>query len=120
MDMALDTQPSPLVSSNDVNGTTVYSREGDRIGEIDHLMIDKETGKVSYAVMSFGGFLGIGEEHYPVPWAKLHYDPRKGGFQTDISEDQVKGAPEWSGSWRDDREWERRAHDHFMVPYYWI
>ena len=52
-----------LVSSNDVNGTDVYARDGASIGTIDHLMIDKQSGKVAYAVMGFGGFLGLGEEH---------------------------------------------------------
>jgi len=55
-----------LVSSDDVNGTEVYSREGTQIGSIDHPMIDKQSGKVVYAVMDFGGFLGIGEDYHPV------------------------------------------------------
>lgn len=109
-----------LVSSSDVNGTEVYGNDGTNIGSIDHLMIDKESGKVAYAVMGFGGFLGLGEEHHPVPWNKLRYDTSKGGFVTDITEQEVKGAPERQGDWRSDREWERRAHDHYGVPHYWI
>lgn len=109
-----------LVSSSDVNGTEVYSREGSNIGSIDHLMIDKQSGKVAYAVMGFGGFLGLGEEHYPVPWGKLNYDTNKQGFVTDITEQEVLGAPERTGDWYADREWERRTHDHYGVPSYWI
>lgn len=119
--MALDTNtPATLVSSNDVNGTAVYGTGGDKVGEIDHLMIDKQTGKVSYAVMGFGGFLGLGEEHYPVPWQKLTYDTSKGGFVTDISKEQLEGAPERRSDWHRDRDWEQRTHDHYMVPYYWM
>ena len=87
------TSHSSLVSSSDVNGTNVYSRDGTHIGSIDHLTIDKQSGKVAYAVMGFGGFLGLGEDHHPVPWGKLEYDTTKEGFVTDITEEQVKGAP---------------------------
>lgn len=120
--MTTDTQTASasLVSSDDVNGTAVYSRDGTHIGSIDHLMIDKKSGKVGWAVMGFGGFLGMGEEHYPVPWAKLSYDTSKDGFVTDITEEQVKGAPERHDTWYDDREWERRAYDHYGAPLYWI
>ena len=114
------TSHSSLVSSSDVNGTTVYSRDGTHIGSIDHLMIDKQSGKVAYAVMGFGGFLGLGEDHHPGPWGKLEYDTSKYGFMTDITEQQVKGAPTRSDGWVTDREWERRTHEHYMVPNYWI
>ena len=57
-----------LISSDKVEGTTVYNRNGDNIGSINHLMIDKVSGQVEYAVMSTGGFLGIGESYSPVPW----------------------------------------------------
>jgi hypothetical protein len=60
-----------LISSNDVEGTTVYDPSGTKIGEIDHLMIDKVSGNVRYAVMSFGGFWGLGHSHYPLPWNAL-------------------------------------------------
>lgn len=59
-----------LVSSDDVDGTDVYGNDGAHIGTIDHLMIDKQSGRVAYAVMGFGGFLGLGEDHHPVPWGK--------------------------------------------------
>jgi sporulation protein YlmC with PRC-barrel domain len=110
---------SSLVSSENVNGTSVYDVNDEKIGEIDHLMIEKKSGVVTYAVMTFGGFLGIGEEEYPVPWKKLSYDVNKDAFVTDITEDQVKGAPELSSDWHNDRDWEKRSFDYFSVPYYW-
>ncbi len=111
---------STLVSSADVTGTEVYGRGGAHIGSIDHLMIDKQSGKVAYAVMGFGGFLGLGEDHHPVPWSKLHYDPEKNGFVTDITEEEVKGAPARHDGWYADRDWERQMHDHYRVPVYWL
>ncbi|MEB8386754.1 PRC-barrel domain-containing protein [Rhodobacteraceae bacterium KMM 6894] len=115
-----NTTHARLVSSNDVNGTDVYGNDGTHIGTIDHLMIDKQSGNVAYAVMSFGGFLGLGEEYHPVPWAKLRYDTAKSGFVTDITEQEVKGAPTRSDNWFADREWERRTHEHYDVPHYWV
>jgi hypothetical protein len=63
-----------LISSEDVEGTEVYGTGAEKIGEIDHLMIEKISGRVVYAVMNFGSFLGLGHSHYPVPWAALTYD----------------------------------------------
>ena len=114
------TKSGNLVSSTDVNGEEVYSQNGEHIGTIDHLTIDKESGKVAYAEMHFGGFLGIGENSYPIPWKKLHYDPSKPGFVTDLTERQVKGAPERRDDWYLDRDYEERVHRHYGVtnPYW--
>ncbi|MFD2741393.1 PRC-barrel domain-containing protein [Sulfitobacter aestuarii] len=109
-----------LVSSSDVNGTEVFGIDGGKIGSIDHLMIDKHSGKVAYAVMGFGGFLGMGEDHYPVPWDKLRYDTSVDGFMTDIVEDEVKAAPTATENWSADREWEQRLHEHCHAKRYWI
>ena len=73
-----------LISSEDVEGTEVFGVGYDKVGEIDHLIIDKLSGRVIYAVMSFGGFLSLGHSHYPVPWAALRYDTSLGGFRTGI------------------------------------
>lgn len=109
-----------LVSSSDVNGTNVYGADGSEVGHIDHLMIDKESGKVAYAVMGFGGFLGMGEDHHPVPWDALRYDTSRHGFVTDITPEQLRGAPERRDDWHQDRAWEQRTFDHYGIPYYWI
>jgi hypothetical protein len=108
-----------LISSEDVEGTEVYGPEGNDIGEIDHLMIDKVSGRVAYAVMSFGGFLGLGHSHYPVPWGALTYDTTLGGFRTDVTEQQLKDAPEFSDDSWGDRDWEARTHKHYGAPHYW-
>jgi len=83
----------PLIESDRVEGTTVYDPQGNNLGSIKRLMIDKISGTVSYAVISFGGFLGIGAEEHAVPWNKLTYDERRGGYRTDITEQELRGAP---------------------------
>jgi hypothetical protein len=97
-----------LISSEDVEGTEVHDAAGNNIGEIDHLMIDKTSGRVAYAVMSFGGFMGLGHSHYPVPWGALKYDTSLNGFRTNISEQQLKDAPQFSDDSWSDRDWETR------------
>ena len=63
-----------LISSDRVIGTDVYGLGDDTIGQIDHLLIEKVSGRIAYAIMSFGGFLGLAHNHYPIPWAALKYD----------------------------------------------
>ena len=87
-----------LISSEKVEGTAVYNRNGDRLGTTDHLMIDKFTGQVEYAVMSCGGFLGIGESYNPVPWDALTYDVNLGGYVMDADRSRLEGAPRFQSS----------------------
>jgi len=108
-----------LISSEHVEGTDVYGVDGKKVGEIDHLMIDKVSGRVTYAVISFGGFLGLGHSHYPVPWAALKYDPKLGGYITGITEEKLKDAPAFSDDAWSDRNWEAQVHKHYNAPPYW-
>ncbi len=109
-----------LVSSANVEGTDVCGRDGTIVGTIDHLMIDKSSGKVAYAMMRFGGFLGLAASLYPVPWTSLTYDIEKGGFQTDITADQLEGAPARPERWQADSDWEQNTHDYWGQSYYWM
>ena len=108
-----------LISSEDVEGTNVYDMKGSKIGEIDHLMIDKISGRVTYAVMSFGGFIGLGHSHYPIPWAALKYDTKLEGYVTGITEKQLEDAPAFSDDSWSDRGWETRTYKHYNVAPYW-
>jgi len=85
-----------LIGSDKVEGTPVYRSNGDRVGQIERVMIDKLSGKVGYAVMSFGGFMGIGEDYYPLRWSLLTYNPDLEGYEVNISEQQLKGEPKYS------------------------
>jgi sporulation protein YlmC with PRC-barrel domain len=101
--MTIERDPGRLISSDKVEGTAVYSNSKEKIGSIKNLMIDKASGQVSYAVLSFGGFLGIGDDHYPLPWKILKYDTALGGYKTGISADRLKGAPKYGET---DRIWD--------------
>lgn len=88
-----ETSTNPMISSNRVEGTAVYNTARERLGTIQHIMIDKLSGQSEFAVMSFGGFLGIGSDYYPIPWNKLTYDTEAGGYMVDLTQDQLTGAP---------------------------
>ena len=108
-----------LIASDRVEGTTVRRPNGDGIGRIERLMIEKATGKVVYAVMSFGGFLSIGERYHPLPWGTLTYDTSRGGYVVDLNKEQLEGAPSYG---RDDDVWSRpgygqAVHDYYGIPY---
>lgn len=109
-----------IIASDKVEGTKVYDPNGDHIGSIERLMLEKRGGRVAYAVLSFGGFLGMGQDHYPIPWEKLAYDESVGGYRVNISRDQIEGAPKYSG---DNYEWSsqegRRVYDYYGVQPYW-
>jgi hypothetical protein len=110
-------ETASLIGSDKVEGTAVYGTDGNKIGSIDRVMIGKQDGKVSYAVLSFGGFLGIGDEHYPLPWQSLKYDTRLGGYVTGVTEAQLKGAPKYSGAGDYDWSRSRSINDYYNVPY---
>ena len=111
-----------LIASDKVEGTRVYGADGERIGSIERLIIGKRNGQVAYAVLGFGGFLGIGEDHYPIPWAKLSYDEALGGYRTELTREQVQKAPKYRSddeyAWN--RENGRQVYDYYGVPPYWM
>jgi hypothetical protein len=105
-----------LIGSDKVEGTDVYGADRKKIGEIERVMIGKTTGKVDYAVLSFGGFLGIGDDHYPVPWSSLKYSEDLGGYVTGITKDQLERAPKYASE--TDWDWNdaargRKVYDHY-------
>jgi hypothetical protein len=108
-----------LISSQKVDGTSVYNRQGDSLGSIDHLMIDKYTGHVEYAVMSFGGFLGIGDSYHPLPWRALTYDTTLGGYRVSVDRSRLEGAPRYTRSsapdWND-RGYRNRIDEYWVPP----
>jgi PRC-barrel domain len=105
-----------LIGSDKVEGTAVYGSDENKIGTVQRLMIDKISGKVAYAVISFGGFLGMGEDYYPMPWANLKYDTNMGGYRVGVTEDQLKGAPKFNRS--SDWDWSDRTRDRTVYDYY--
>jgi len=119
----LDSQETAsLIGSDKVEGTPVYRPKGERVGQIERVMIDKMSGKVAYAVMSFGGFMGIGEDYYPLPWSLLTFDPNLGGYVIDLTQEQLKGAPKYSKheTWDwSDHERGKKIYNYYGEPPYW-
>ena len=108
-----------LIGSDKVEGTAVYGAGDTKIGSIERVMIDKISGKVSYAVLSFGGFLGIGDDHYPLPWQSLKYDTALGGYRTGVTIEQLNGAPKYgndnSWNWADAAQ-ARKVDVYYGIP----
>jgi hypothetical protein len=115
-------ETSTLISSDKVDGTAVYNREAEKLGSIHTLMIDKVSGKVAYAVMSFGGFLGMGDRYHPLPWNVLTYDTSQGGYVVDLDRSRLEGAPTYASSetpnWGD-RRWNQQVYDYYGARPYW-
>jgi hypothetical protein len=117
--MATETRETGnLIGSDKVEGTAVYGADQQKIGSIERVMIDKISGRVSYAVLSFGGFLGVGDDHYPLPWQSLKYDTGLGGYITGITQRQLEGAPKYgndnSWNWADTSR-TRAVNDYYGV-----
>ena len=85
-----------LVASNKVEGTAVYDPAGDKLGTIYNFMVNKRSGRVEYAVLQFGGILGMGSDYYPLPWEVLSYDEEEEGYVVDIDKDALKDAPHYA------------------------
>ena len=92
--IAID-ETNRLISSDRVDGTTVYSRTGEKLGSVRNFMVDKRSGKAEYAVLQFGGLFGLGSDHYPIPWDMLTYDTDLGGYVTDIDKSRLENAPRY-------------------------
>ena len=110
-----------LIGSDKVEGTAVYGSDQKKIGSIQRVMVDKISGKVPYAVLSFGGFMGMGEDYYPVPWSMLDYDTNLGGYRVSLTKDQLDRAPKYTKStdWKWNRENDRRVYDYYRITPYW-
>ncbi|SED17428.1 PRC-barrel domain-containing protein [Bradyrhizobium erythrophlei] len=116
-------QTSSLITSDRVEGMPVYDARGKRIGKVERLMIDKLTGLIAYAILSFGGFLGIGADQYPIPWSMLTDNEKPDGFQLDVNEEQLKNAPkiEQGETWEQaNRDRNQDVYDYWEVRYYWL
>lgn len=111
-----------LIAADKVDGTDVRNRQGESVGTIERVMLDKQSGKVAYAVMRFGGFLGMGADRTPLPWSLLEYDNRVGGYVLDVEPDTLKSAPRIEDDLDadfDDRTWRDPLYKHYQIPPYW-
>jgi sporulation protein YlmC with PRC-barrel domain len=109
-------ETSSLIAASKVKGTSVYNNAGDSLGSIYDVMLDKRSGKVTYAVLSFGGFLGIGEKYHPLPWQELTYSDQLGGYVVNLDRDMLEGAPVYDESAAPD--WTSPAYTDRIDAYY--
>ena len=111
-----------LIAADKVKGTDVYNLAGDKLGSVDDIMIDKVSGRAIYAVMSFGGFLGMGEKFHPLPWAKLKYDAQKGGYVVNLDKKVLEDAPYYDSdrefAWTPD--YGRKVDSYYGTPSFWM
>ena len=115
------TSSSSLISAGRVQGTNVYNAGGEHLGHVEDIMLHKVSGKVAYALMAFGGFLGIGEKYHPLPWSMLKYDTAKEGYVVPLDRKQLETAPSYEAEEfdYDDAEWRDRVHTYYNAPPYW-
>src|SRR4051794_1301453 len=106
-----------LIASDKVEGTAVYNREGERLGTVYNFMVDKRSGQVAYAVMSFGGFLGLVQSYHPLPWRLLTYNTKVGGYVVDLDKERLRDAPSYAGespAW--DRTYGKSIDEYYDRP----
>jgi sporulation protein YlmC with PRC-barrel domain len=113
---------STLISADRVEGTAVFNAKGDKLGHVEDVMLHKLSGKVAYAVISCGGFLGVGEKYHPIPWSLLTYDIDKSGYVLPVEPRQLEEARSFAAGdlEGDDTEWRREVHTYYNAPAYWM
>jgi sporulation protein YlmC with PRC-barrel domain len=110
---------NPVISSKKVQGTAVYNSDREKLGSIDDVVIDKRSGQVRYAVLEFGGFLGMGTDRYPLPWSRLTYDTELDGYVVPIRKDELEGAPRYAQSAAPEHSdaYGRKVYDYYGVSW---
>ena len=117
-DIATD-ETSRLISSSKVEGTTVYNRGGERLGTIRNFMVNKQSGRVEYAVLNFGGLFGMGGDNYPLPWDVLTYDTSQRGYAVDLDKAVLEGAPRYAANAEPsyDERYGREIYGYYGINY---
>ncbi len=105
-----------LIAASKVKGTKVYDTQGDALGSIYDVMLHKRQGSVAYAVLSFGGFLGIGDKYHALPWNKLQYSEDHGGYIVDVDRRTLEAAPAYSET--DAPDWSTPDYGNRIDEYY--
>ena len=111
-----------LIAADDVNGSDVYNLAGEKLGKIEDIMIDRISGRAVYAVLSFGGFLGMGDKHYPLPWSTLRYDTTKDGYVVNMDKNRLEKAPSYdmAGDFKWTSAYGRCVDTYYNVPSMWM
>ena len=110
------------IRAKKVLGTTVKDPTGEKIGEIEDIVLDKESNNIMFAVVSFGGFLGMGDKYHPLPWSMLDYDPEENSYVVNVTKEQLQSAPADSVAAltrNDGRAYRDSAYSYYDAPRYW-
>jgi sporulation protein YlmC with PRC-barrel domain len=121
--MTTATGHTSAIRAKKVIGTSVTNNAGEKIGQVEDVVLDKQSNNIMFAVVGFGGFLGMGEKYHPIPWSALDYDEGRESYVVDFTEEQLKAAPAGSideltradGTYL----YRDRAFDYYKTPRYW-
>ncbi|MHB9881215.1 PRC-barrel domain-containing protein [Pacificimonas sp. ICDLI1SI03] len=121
--MRIETDEShDLISAEKVDGTAIYGADGDKMGHVKTVMINKRSGQVAHVVADIGSFLGMGGEYHALPWDKFTYDTDLNGYNLDVTEEQLRGGPtfrEDNSNQAFDRDYETRMYGYYgSTPYF--
>jgi sporulation protein YlmC with PRC-barrel domain len=120
--MGMSAAKSDAIRAKTVIGTSIKDATGEKIGQVEDIVLDKLSNNIVFAIVGFGGFLGMGEKYHPIPWSSLKYDESEGGYIVNFSKEQLKAAPADSidalvannaMAYRD------RSYDYYKAPRYW-
>ena len=117
----VETHPNVL-SSTALIGDSVLNLAGEKLGKIEELMLDLEMGRVAYAILSFGGVLGMGEKLYVIPFEALKLDTSREHFTLDVAKDKLKNAPSFDKNnppKAADRTWGAEVYKFYGYKPYW-
>jgi PRC-barrel domain len=105
-----------LAVKQSIIGTKVVNANNEHLGKIEDIVIDSRDNRVSYAILSFGGFLGVGDKHFAIPWKVIDFKPAQHSAVLNVDKDRLKNAPGFhKDEWPDmsDRAWEAKVHAHY-------
>ncbi len=109
-----------LIAASRVEKTPVYNTAGERLGLVDDILIDKETGQSAYVLMSFAGFLGFGQRYYPLPWSTMRFDIERDGYVVQLSRQEIEdGALIADKEVTDEVQWREALHAYYSAEPSW-
>ncbi|HYC48475.1 MAG TPA: PRC-barrel domain-containing protein [Burkholderiales bacterium] len=115
--------PGPeIMAASSFDGETVVNRQGETVGEIEEIMLDVRSGRIAYAVMAVGGFLGVGEKYFAVPWRAFTMDTDNKTFILDVDKTRLENAPGFDPDhWPSmaDESWATQVHTYYSTRPYW-
>jgi len=120
-DPSSDYEASPVsarryIESDRVEGTAVYDARGHRVGEVKRLIIEKVSGQVAFVIIAFQSFFGLGEDDHALAWNKLHYDQALEGYKTDVTEEELRAAPDFSVRTDQDDQGDPGFQAYYRIP----